>query len=85
MCSYIVEKTAITGSAKAGGAWMPITTAVVAVDHPAHATLDHALIVDFVNAGRPVSERVALELSVASARELISCMQSALDAFGDAG
>lgn len=84
MCSYIVEKTAITGSAKARGSWTPITTAVVAVDHPAHATLDHALIVDFVNAGRPASERVALELSVASARELISRMQSALDAFGDA-
>jgi len=29
-------------------------------------------------------ERVALELSVASARELMSCMQAALDAFGDA-
>jgi hypothetical protein len=84
MCSYVVEKTAITGSAKAAGAWTPITNAVVAVDHPSHATFDHALIVDFVNAGRPVSERVALELSVASARELISCMQSALDAFGDA-
>jgi hypothetical protein len=55
----------------------------VSVDHPFHATLDHALIVDFVDAGRPVSERVALELSVASARELISCMQTALDAFGE--
>ncbi len=85
MCSYIVEQTAVTGSAKAAGSWTPITNAVVSVDHPSHATLDHALIVDFVNAGRPVSERVALELSVASARELISCMRSALDAFGDAG
>ena len=47
-----------------------------------HATLDHALIVDFVNAGRPVSERVALELSVESARGLITAMQTALDAFG---
>jgi hypothetical protein len=83
MCSYIVEKTAVTGSAKAAGAWMPITNAVVAVDHPSHATLDHALIVDFTDAGRPVSERVALELSVGSARELIGCMQSAIDAFGD--
>jgi Family of unknown function (DUF6295) len=83
MCSYVVEKTAITGSAKAAGAWTPITNAVVAVDHPSHATLDHALIVDFTDAGRPVSERVALELSVGSARELIGCMQSAIDAFGD--
>jgi hypothetical protein len=78
MCSYIVEKTALTGSAKAAGTWTPITDAVVSVDH---ATLDHALIVDFVNAGRPVSERVALELSVTSARELVACMQAALDAF----
>jgi hypothetical protein len=84
MCSYIVEKTAVTGSAKAAGAWAPITQAVVSVDHPSHATLDHALIVDLVAAGRPVSERVALELSVESARELIDCMQSALDAFADA-
>lgn len=81
MCSYIVEKTAVTGSAKAAGAWTPITDAVVSVDHPSHATLDHALIVDFVNAGRPVSERVALELSVTSARELVACMHAALDAF----
>lgn len=81
MCSYIVEKTAVTGSAKAAGAWAPITGAVVSVDHPFHATLDHALIVDFVRQGRPMSERVALELSVELARELIACMQSALDAF----
>ena len=25
MCSYIVEKTDVTGSAKAAGAWAPIT------------------------------------------------------------
>jgi Family of unknown function (DUF6295) len=83
MCSYIVEKTALTGSAKAAGGWTPITSAIVSVDHPSHATLDHALMVDFVNAGRPVSERIALELSVASARELTSCIQAALDVFSE--
>lgn len=81
MCSYIVAKTDVTGSAKAAGAWAPITGAVVSVDHPFHATLDHALMIDLVQAGRPVSERVALELSVELARALIACMQSALDAF----
>ncbi|MFI5287803.1 MAG: DUF6295 family protein [Candidatus Dormibacteria bacterium] len=85
MCSYVVEKTALTGSAKAAGAWTRITNAVVSVDHPSHATLDHALILDFVDAGRPVSERVALELSVESAHELMHCMQTALDAFGKGG
>jgi hypothetical protein len=81
MCTYIVEKTPITGSAKGAAGWVTINTAVVAVDHPSHATLDHALLVDFVNSERPVSERVALELSVASARELIAAMQNAVDAF----
>lgn len=83
MCSYIVEKAALSGCAKADGTWRPITTAVVAVDHPSHATLDHALIVDFMNSGRPLSERIALELSVATARELVACMQTALDAFAE--
>jgi hypothetical protein len=81
MCTYIVEKTPITGSAKGAAGWVTINTAVVAVDHPSHATLDHALLIDFVNSERPVSERVALELSVASARELIAAMQTAVDAF----
>jgi len=83
MCSYIVEKTAVSGSAKAAGAWSRITTAVVAVDHPSHAALDHALIVDFVDSGGSVSDRVALEFSLPSARELIASMQAALDAFGE--
>ncbi len=85
MCTYIVERTAVTGSAKGPEGWMPVTTAVAAVDHPAHATLDHALIVDFLNPSRGPGARVAVELSVASARELISCMQSALEAFEKTG
>jgi hypothetical protein len=85
MCTYIVEKTAVTGSAKGAAGWMTINTAVVAVDHPSHATLDHALLVDFVDSGRSVSERVALELSVESARQLITAMQTAVDAFERAG
>ena len=85
MCTYIVEQTAVRGSAKGPAGWMPITTAVAAVDHPTHATLDHALIVDFLNPSNGPASRVAVELSVASARELITCMQSALDAFEEAG
>ena len=56
MCSYIVAKTDVTGSAKAAGAWAPITGAVVSVDHPSHATLDHALI-DRLRPGRAPGER----------------------------
>ena len=43
MCSYIVEKTALVGSAKGRKGWMRIDTANVYFDHPYHAPLDHAL------------------------------------------
>jgi len=85
MCTYIVEQTPVTGSAKGPDGWMPITTAVAAVDHPTHATLDHALMLDFLDPSRGPAARVAVELSVGSARELISRMQSALDAFEGPG
>ena len=62
MCSYIVEKAALTGSAKGRG-WMKIDTAHVYYDHPFHAPLDHALGIDFINAANGGRERVAIEIS----------------------
>ncbi len=49
MCSYLVEKVAIVGSAKGPNGWMKIDTAHVYYDHPYHVPLDHALGIDFVN------------------------------------
>ena len=43
MCSYIVEKAQVSGSAKGPSGWMRIDTANVYFDHPYHAPLDHAL------------------------------------------
>src|SRR5690242_17878085 len=40
MCSYIVEKTALVGSAKGRKGWMRIDTANVYFDHPYYSTLD---------------------------------------------
>ena len=48
MCSYIVEKAAMSGSAKGPSGWMRIDTANVYYDHPFHAPLDHALGIDFI-------------------------------------
>ena len=47
MCSYIVRKAALTGSAKGPKGWMRIDTANVYFDHPYHAPLDHALGIDY--------------------------------------
>jgi hypothetical protein len=78
MCSYIVRKAALTGSAKGPSGWMRIDTANVYFDHPYHAPLDHALGIDFINAADGGRERVAVELSAQSARELVSQILAAL-------
>jgi hypothetical protein len=79
MCSYIVEKTSVVGSAKGPNGWMKIDTAHVYFDHPYHAPLDHALGIDFVNVRNGARERVAVELSADSARELVKKILAALE------
>lgn len=78
MCTYIVERAAITGSAKGPNGWMKVDTANVYYDHPYHAPLDHALNIDFVNAAGGPGDRVAIELSADSARELVARILAAL-------
>ena len=78
MCSYIVEKTSVSGSAKGPNGWMRIDTANVYFDHPYHAPLDHALAIDFVCEADGARERVAVELSAESARALVQKILAAL-------
>jgi hypothetical protein len=80
MCSYIVEKARLIGSAKGTRGWMKIDTANVYYDHPWHAPLDHALAMDFVCEADGGRERVAVELSRESALELIEKIKAALEA-----
>lgn len=79
MCSYIVEKVPVFGSAKAGDEWRRIDTAHVYFDHPFDAPLDHALSVDFLNHSVGSRERVAVELSAETARALANAILAALD------
>ena len=80
MCTYIVEKAAITGSAKGGRGWMRVDSATVYYDHPYHAPLDHSLNIDFITEADGGRERVALELSAESAKLLVEKIQAALAA-----
>jgi Family of unknown function (DUF6295) len=79
MCSYIVEKTSVVGSAKGSHGWLKIDTANVYFDHPYHAQLEHALAIDFVNTADGARQRVAVELSAESARALVNTILTALD------
>lgn len=83
MCSYIVEKAELYGSAKGPNGWMRIDTAVVYYDHPYHTPLDHALAIDFTNEAEGGRERVAVELSAESALALVDRILAALKS-GDA-
>ncbi len=80
MCSYIVEKAAITGHGKGVDDWIALNRVNVFYDHPVSAPLDHALIIDFVDESAGPSARVSVEISADSARELMRAIQAALDA-----
>ncbi len=78
MCTYINEKARVLGSAKGPSGWIKVDTANVYFDHPYHAPLDHALGIDFVDESAGSPERVAIEISAASARRLIAKIEAAL-------
>jgi hypothetical protein len=80
MCTYVIEKAEVVGSAKGPGGWAAVDTANVYFDHPFHSPLDHALMIDFVDASRGGMDRVAVELSADSARELVKKILAALEA-----
>ena len=80
MCTYATVKTALHGSAKGpGSSWFHVTDGTIYFDHPVHAMAEHTLNIDFANPGNGPSARVAVELTAASARELVTAIQAALD------
>jgi hypothetical protein len=80
MCTYIVEKASIYGSAKGPDGWIKVDTANVYFDHPYHAQLDHALGIDFVDESAGSPQRIAIEISAQSARRLVEGILAALEA-----
>ncbi len=80
MCTYIVEKAKIYGSAKGADGWTKVDTANVYFDHPYHAPLDHALGIDFVDESAGSPQRVAIEISAQSAERLVEKILAALEA-----
>lgn len=84
MCTWIIEKAELSGSAKGAEGWFEVSQANVYYDHPFHAQLDHALIIDFVRDPDTPGHRVAVELTAESARGLIEAIRLALASGVDA-
>src|ERR1700730_2058998 len=78
MCSYIVEKAALVGSAKGRKGWIQSDPANAYFDPPYPSTLAHVLAIDFTNEAEGGRDRVAVELSADSARALIDRILAAL-------
>jgi hypothetical protein len=79
MCTYIVEHTFVAGSGKGERGWFPLAKANVSYDHPFHAPVEHALNIDFVDSSGGLEERVAVELTLDSARDLAMAILAAAD------
>jgi hypothetical protein len=81
MCTYTTETARVDGSAKGpGSTWFHVTDATVYYDHPVHAMADHTLNIDLADPAKGPGARVALELTAASARELVHAIDAALAA-----
>ena len=78
MCTMIVLQAKIEGRGKNGVEWFEVREANVSYDHPYDLPLEHALNIDFVNESAGPGARVAVELSVEAARNLVSTIQAVL-------
>ena len=79
MCTYATETLTVTGSAKGPQGWFRATDASVYFDHPTHALADHTLNVDIRRPADGTGQRVAIELTAQSARELAETILRVLD------
>jgi len=78
MCTWITESADVVGSAKGVPNWIAVNKVNVYFDHPVHAPLEHALILDFVNEAYGTSARIGVELSAEAAKELVAAINRAL-------
>ena len=80
MCTYSTEKfTVDRSSGKGPDGWFPLSTTTVYYDHPVHAPDAHTVNIDFLAPERGPSARVAVELSLDSARELLAALATTVE------
>jgi hypothetical protein len=74
----IVHQAKIEGRGKSSGGWFELKEANVSYDHPYDMPLEHALNIDFVNEAQGPSARVAVELTIEGARNLVKAIETVL-------
>lgn len=80
MCTYSTEKVALDrSSGKTRDGWQSMSEASIYYDHPVHAPDAHTVNIDFLNPDTGPSSRIAVELSLDSARELLAALQTTVE------
>ena len=80
MCTYSTEKVALErSSGKTRDGWATMSEATVYYDHPVHAPDAHTVNIDFLAPERGPGSRIAVELSLDSARELLAALNARPD------
>ena len=80
MCTPIVEIIQAEGAGKGGEGWFAMSHAVVSYDHPHQALLDEAITIDFVNNDRGPGVRAAVEMTLESAKALVTALEKTIAA-----
>src|SRR5262245_749815 len=81
----IAHQVKILGRGKSGPEWFEVREANVSYDHPYDLPLEHALNIDFVNEAAGPGARVAVELSIEGARQLVKTIEAVLAQAGERG
>jgi hypothetical protein len=71
----IAKQIPIEGSGKGPDGWFEVRQLNVSYDHPYHQPLEHAVNVDFVDEAKGPGARVAIELTLSSARQLVAAIE----------
>ena len=85
MCTMIAHQVKLQGRGKSGPDWFEVREANISYDHPYDLPLEHALNIDFVNEALGPGARVAVELSVDAARQLVKTIEAVLAQAGQRG
>lgn len=78
MCTMIANQVKIEGSGKGASGWFAVNQVSVSYDHPYQMPLEHALNIDFVDEAQGPGARVAVEMTLESARQLVRTIQEVL-------
>jgi Family of unknown function (DUF6295) len=83
MCTSVVEIVRAEGAGKSENGWIDLTHAVVSYDHPHHALLEDAITIDFVNSDLGPEGRVAVEITLESAKLFAAALARAIEGAED--